>query len=154
MKWSWRTRSTSSTSIPYRLDVWWQFANIARAATFSARALSSQELRERVGDLPLAQMKQSAQQRELRWLRMLTQMHRGLDRGAGSPPGDDPRVDTREQAGGQADRADLDQHRLEAQVPRRRSDQPQHTLVLVVVVADGDQRLQTRDDGRVEAVGD
>jgi len=48
----------------------------------------------------------------------------------------------------------IDQHRLEAQVPRRRSDQPQHTLVLVVVVADGDQRLQTRDDGRVEAVGD
>jgi len=49
--------------------------------------VEAQQLSQSVGDLPLAQMKQRAEQRELRWLRMLAQVHRRLDRSAGAPPG-------------------------------------------------------------------
>ena len=65
-----------------------------------------QQLREASVTSRSRSVQQGAEQRELRRRRMLAQMNRRLDRRAGSPPSDDPRVDTVEQAGGQADRAD------------------------------------------------
>jgi len=118
-----------------------------------------QQLRERVGDLPLAHHEQRAQQRELRRLRMLTQMAGRLDRRAGTPARNDDRGDIGEEARRQPDRADrvelcdLDKHRVQAHVARRRLDQRQH-IVSVVIVADSDQCLVALDRSRVDACCD
>ncbi len=118
-----------------------------------------QQLRERVGHLALTQDEQRAQQRELGWLRMLTQMTGRLDRRAGTPPGDDRRGYVGEQIGRQPDGADrfelcdLDEHRVQTHAARRRLNQGQHVLT-VVIVADGDQRLEALDRRRVDACCD
>ena len=120
-----------------------------------------QQLRERVSDLPLAHHQQRAQQRELRRLRMLPQMAGRLDRRAGAPARNDDRGDVGEEVRRQPDRADrlklcdLDEHRVKAHVARRRLDQRQAVLcVVVVIVGDGDQCLEALDRSRLDACRD
>lgn len=119
-----------------------------------------QQLRQSVGDFPLTQGKQRAQQREPRRLRMLAQMHGRLDRCAGAPPDHDIRCDPGEKVGGQPDRADrlqlgdLGEHRLQAHVARSGLDQAQHVLLPFLLVVDGDERLQSGDGHSVQALKD
>ncbi len=80
-----------------------------------------------------------------------------LDRRAGAPPGNDGRGDVGEQVRRQPDRADrlelcdLDEHRVQAHVARCGLDQGQHVLTVVVIAADGDQRLESIDRSPIDA---
>jgi hypothetical protein len=91
---------------------------------------------------------------------MLTQMTGRLDRRAGTPARNDDRGDVGEQIGRQPDRpdrlelCDLDEDRVQAHVARRRLDQGHVLAIVVLVVADGDQRLETLDDGPIDALCD
>jgi hypothetical protein len=73
---------------------------------------------------------------------MPAQMRRGLDRRLLAPSHQHPRRHISEQPGRQPDRADgfelldLNQHRLQAHVPRRRLDQPKHATRLSTLLVD------------------